>query len=332
MIPILLFCLSLAEGPHPEALLLRRDHGPGTSGGGLSTQSGEVMKPGAVSLDFRIDYTQFEHLSPTDIERRTNKVGGADHQHFDAARSAALETFSLSYGATENLQIGFSFGYYYGNDVREGHLHSNGSYGFHEFGDIKGTTDHWITAKYRVAKGEEGGGSFSVLTGLKLPFGDSDEVGQDGTSNAPLEPSLQPGSGAVDAMVGFAYSRYLSAAMTLDTSVQYTYRSEANDFKIGDQILFGVATAYRFTESVLVFPQPSLFLELNVRHLFRNVEADEKIINSGGTVLFVSPGFRIGFSDRVAFTLAIQIPVYQGLNDEQQEALFKVSTGFTFTF
>jgi hypothetical protein len=330
MLPVLLLCLSLPAGPDPE--YLRRDHGPGTSGGGLSTASGEVMRPGAVSLDFRIDYTQFEHLSPTDIERRTNKVGGADHQHFDAARSAALETFTLSFGATENLQLSFSFGYYYGNDVREGHLHGNGTYGFHEFGDIKGMTDHWITAKYRIARGEEGEGSLAVLTGIKLPFGDSDEVSQTSDGNEPLEASLQPGSGAVDFMLGFAYSRYLTANMTLDTSIQYTYRTETNDFKIGDMIMFGVATAYRFTESVLVFPQPSLFLELNVRHLFRNVEAEEKIVNSGGTVLFLSPGFRVAFSDRVAFSLAIQIPVYQGLNDEQQEALFKVSTGFTFTF
>jgi hypothetical protein len=330
MLSIFLLSLSLAADPDPN--YLRRDHGPGTSGGGLSTQSGEVMRPGAVSLDFRIDYTQFEHLSATDIERRTLKVGGADHQHFDAARNTALETFSLSFGATRDLQIGFSFGYYYGNDIREGHLHGNGTYGFHEFGDIKGMTDHWITAKYRIARGEEGEGSLAVLTGIKLPFGDNDQTAEDGTSNEPLEPSLQPGSGAVDVMLGFAYSRYLTANLTLDTSVQYTYRAEANNFKIGDQILFGVSAAYRFTESVQVFPQPSLFLELNVRHLFRNVEDEEKIINSGGTVLFVSPGFRISFSDRVAFTLAIQIPVYQGLNDEQQEALFKVSTGFTFTF
>jgi hypothetical protein len=329
MLPILILCLAL---PGPDPNYLRRDHGPGTSGGGVATQSGEVMKPGAVSLDFRIDYTQFEQLSENDIRRRTFNVGGASHQHFDAARNTALETFSLSYGATENLQIGFSFGYYYGNDIREGHLHGNGSYGFHDFGDVKGMTDHWITAKYRVARGEEGEGSFSVLAGVKLPFGDNDQAGEDGTSNAPLEASLQPGSGAIDLMIGFAYSRYLTADITLDTSVQYTYRGEANDFKIGDQILFGVAAAYRFTESVLVFPQPSVFLELNVRHLAKNAEHDDKIINSGGTVLFVSPGYRISFSDRVAFTLAIQIPVYQGLNDEQQEALFKVSTGLTFTF
>ena len=141
-----------------------------------------------------------------------------------------------------------------------------------------------------------------------------------------------PNEAAVHADFASRVKHWKRAYILCDTSIQYTYRTETNDFKIGDMIMFGVATAYRFTESVLVFPQPSVFLELNVRHLFRNVEAEEKIINSGGTVLFLSPGFRIGFSDRVAFTLAIQIPVYQGLNDEQQEALFKVSTGFTFTF
>lgn len=329
MLSTLMLCLSLLPGPEPE--YLRRDHGPGTSGGGIMTQSGEVMKPGTVSFEFRIDYTQFERFTVDEIRAATFAVGDPDHAHFDVLRSSTLETFSLTYGATAELQFGFSFGYYLGNELREGHLHGDGSYGFHDFGDIRGMTDHWITGKYRVHKGEEGG-SWAALFGVKLPFGDDDETGRSGTSNVPLEASLQPGSGAVDFMLGAAYSTYLTAEISMDASLQYTLRTEANKFKIGDLVLFGVAASYRFTESVQVFPQPSLFLELNVRHLFRNQEEGQEVINSGGTVLFLSPGFRFGFSERVAFTIAIQVPVVQALNDEQQEALFKVSTGLTFTF
>ena len=107
MLSVLALCLSLATPPDPN--YLRRDHGPGTSGGGIMTQSGEVMKPGAVSLEFRIDHTQFEKFTEDEIRTATFKVGNPDHAHFDVLRSSTLETFSLAFGATENLQFGFSF-------------------------------------------------------------------------------------------------------------------------------------------------------------------------------------------------------------------------------
>jgi hypothetical protein len=89
--------------------------------------------------------------------------------------------------------------------------------------------------------------------------------------------------------------------------------------------------AHRFTENVLTFPQPSLFLEANLRHLSRNREDGDTVLNSGGTVLFLSPGVRYGFSDRASLTIALQVPVVQDLNDEQQETDFKVSTGLVFS-
>jgi hypothetical protein len=305
------------------------DHGPGTTGGGLSTQSGETLRPGSLSLSFRLDYTQFEHLSSSDIQRKTSQVGG-HHRHFDALRWSLLETFELAYGITDDFQMGFSFGYYRGDDLREGHIHEDGSYEFHEHGDVSGMTDQWITGKYRLFKGPDG--HFSVLGGVKLPFGDDDEVGEGGNGNAPLDAALQPGSGAFDAMLGVAYSRWLTERMTLDTSLQYTLRTEDDDFKIGDLITFGTAVAYRLTEKVDTFPQVSVFLEANVRHLFPNEEDGEKVHNSGGTALFLSPGVRVGISKNASISLAVQVPVIQELHDEQQETDFKVVAGVSFGF
>jgi hypothetical protein len=332
MLSPLVVCLLLGVAggdslAHPAPA--RRDHGPGTSGGGIATQSGETLKPGAFALTLRLDYTQFERLSSADIQEKTFKVDD-DHAHFDAVRWSLLETVELSYGAAEGFQVSYSFGYYRANDLREGHLHADGSYGFHEFGDVSGMTDHWLSAKLRLLSGPEG--HFSIFSGIKLPFGDDDEVGEDGTRNEPLEPSLQPGSGAFDAILGVAYSRWLSENVTLDTSLQYTRRTEEDDFKIGDLLLFGAAVAYRFTENVQTFPQVSVFLETNVRFLFRNREGAHEVENSGGTVLFVSPGIRVGLSDRAALTVSPQMPVVQDLNDEQQETLFKVAMALTFAF
>ncbi len=311
---------------------VRRDHGPGTSGGGIATPSGETMKPGAVSVSLRLDYTQFERLTPTEIQAMTFETNSGGEGHVDAVRWTLLETFEVAFGAMEDLQIGFSFGYYRAADTQEGHLDDTGTYDFHEIGDISGMTDQWITAKYRVIRGA--GGSLALLGGVKLPFGDNSETnhGSATGSNEPLDPALQPGSGAFDFLLGAAYSRYLTERVTLDTGLSYTRRTKRADFKMGDLVLFGVAAAYRFTENVATYPQSSAFLEVNVRHLFMNREGAHEEENSGGTALFVSPGFRVAFSERVSFTISPQIPVAQHLNEEQQKTLFKVAMGITVSF
>lgn len=307
--------------------LLLLDHGPGTSGGGLSTTSGETLKIGSVRVAYRIDYTQFERMSNQDIRDAALEVDG-DHAHFDAVRWTMLQTLEISFGATEDLELGASFGSYRANDLREGHVHGDGTLGFHEYGDVTGTTDPWVTAKWRVSRGPSG--HWAVFAGVKLPFGDDTERGEGETD--PLEPSLQPGSGTFDIRLGLACSRWITESLTLDASAAYTYRTEEDDYQIGDLVLVAAALAWRLTEDMQTFPAASLFLEVAVRHLLRNEEDGEEVENSGGTTLFVGPGLRVSFSARVAWDLALQVPVVQDLHDEQQESLFKFSTGLSFLF
>jgi hypothetical protein len=325
MIPLLLTLQMSLLPPEPPL----KDHGPGTSGGGLSTRSAETLPPDAVTASLRFDYTQFDRLSDDVIRARALDVSG-DHAHFDAVRWTLLETLEFAFGAAEDFELGLSFGYYRADDLREAHVHGDGSLGFHEYGDVSGMTDTWIQAKGRLFKGPEG--QFALFGGIKLPLGDDDEVGEDGTRNQPLEPSLQPGSGAFEVLAGAAYSRWLTERLTLDASLSYARRFEDDGFKIGGLVLFGVAAAYRFTEDMQTFPRPGVFLELLVRHLFENEEDGEEVVNSGGTTLFAGPGVRLAFSPRVSADLAVQVPVVQALNDEQQETAFKGSTGITFSF
>ena len=69
-----------AAGPEPEPA--RRDHGPGTSGGGLHTLSAETIKEGDSALGIKFDFARFESLTKTEIESMTRKVSG-DHAHLD---------------------------------------------------------------------------------------------------------------------------------------------------------------------------------------------------------------------------------------------------------
>ena len=51
------------------------NHGPGTSGGGSYTVSGEVLKQGKFDLTLREDFTQFEKIKSAEAESRAEKSG-----------------------------------------------------------------------------------------------------------------------------------------------------------------------------------------------------------------------------------------------------------------
>jgi hypothetical protein len=302
--------------------MVRADHGPGTSGGGASTQSGETLKPGKFSLELRTDYTEFEHLSSAQIDAKAAQAGS-----FDLLDRSFLSTVGLSYGVVENFQVGLTLGYYNAVNPREAEFDSGtGETEIATF-DPDGLTDLWLTGKYRFYRGPLG--SFAVFGGVKFPTGKFEVKNSAGER---VEPSATAGSGSYDGMLGLAYSRFLTSRVTFDASGQYTLRSEADDFRLGDRIDAGVAFAYRFTEDIQRFPQVSAFAEANVRHLFKSEEDGASDPNTGGTVLFITPGVRVGFSKTVSFTVSAPVPVVQDLNGTQLETRYKINGGLTFSF
>lgn len=302
-------------------------HGPGTSAGGAQTQSALTLKEGKSSLSLSWDYTQFKAISETNIESETRKIGGKD-RHFDALRWSLVQTLDLAYGVTDALQLGFSTGWYRANDLEEGHIHANGSYGFHRFGDVSGATDPWLKVKYRCVEADHS--QIALYGGIKFPTGTDDAISREdkssNTKNTPLEASLQPGSGAFDFKLGAAYSRVLRGANRLDVSLDYTLRTENDEFKIGDRIDTGVALTHGVSDRLFVIG------EVDLQYLFRNEEDGESIRNTGGTTVFLSPGVRFQFSERVSGALSPQIPVFQDLYDRQQGTAFRILIGLSASF
>src|SRR3954463_5380727 len=116
------------------------DHGPGTSGGGASTQSGETLKPGKFSVELREDYTEFQDLSPAQIDAKAAKAG-----EIDLLDRSFIESISFSYGVVENFQVGLTIGYYHAVNARSAEFDSGtGDTEVSTF-DPDGLTDLWLT-------------------------------------------------------------------------------------------------------------------------------------------------------------------------------------------
>jgi hypothetical protein len=309
-------CFAIGSAMAPA----RANHGPGTSGGGSATISGETMKQGTFDVSLREDYTQFQQIDRTGAERRALTSG-----EFDALERSFLTTVGVAYGVTNDFQVGGAIGYYYGHNFIDAES-ADGVTAESATANPQGLTDLSLAAKYRLVKGQPG--NISVIGGVIAPTGRHDVRLTNGNL---LEPSSQPGTGAWAYQAGAAYSRFLTSRVTTDASALYTLRTSHNGFEVGDRLDLGVAFAYRITESIKAFPNYSVFAEANAVWLGKDEEGGEENPNSGGWTVYLTPGARVRFNESVALTVAPSLPVLQDLNGEQIESSFKLALMLSFS-
>ena len=84
----------------------------------MLTQSAETLRPHTVSLELREDFTEFEHLSQTQIEAKA-RAGG-----IDLLDCSFLSTASLNYGVADHFQVGLTLSYYASVNAREAEFDS----------------------------------------------------------------------------------------------------------------------------------------------------------------------------------------------------------------
>lgn len=294
------------------------NHGPGTSGGGTSVASGETLRAGAFDLSLRTDLTRFEDVTRAEAQQRANQSGS-----FDGLDRTFVESLSLAYGVTDDFQVSAYSGWYSGDNF----ISAESGGATVATADPRGMTDLWLQGKLRLMHGPAG--HLSAIAGLKLPTGKDDVRLSNGD---PLEPSSQPGSGAVDGQLGLAYSRYLTARTTMDASGIYTCRGEQDDFRVGDRVDLGVALAYRCTEDIKSFPNWSVSGEAVGVWLGEDQDHGANNLNSGGTTVYLAPGVRVRTSSNVSLSLAPAVPVYQDLNGDQPETRGKLTFTMSFSF
>jgi hypothetical protein len=306
------------RGPAPRAPL--KNHGPGTTGGGSATYSGETLRRGRWSLELSSDWTEFEDTSVAEAEAAAASAG-----EFDALGSAWVTQLALAYGLSDDVELGLRFGYYSGRDFID--AEDDGMGGVESStADPEGLTDAWLTAKWRVLRGA--GGHLALVGGVKLPTGTDDEELSNGEE---LEPSSQPGSGALDYQAGLAYSRFLTPYLTLDASGLYTLRGEHDEFEVGDRADLGLALSYRLTEDVRAPHNWSVFGELNGIWLDEDEEDGVANESSGGETLYLALGVRDRVSEHLAFSLTPAVPILQDVNGEQVEADWRLGLALTWT-
>ena len=219
-----------------------------------------------------------------------------------------------------------------------------------------------LLSQYRFFNNKATRTEAALLVGVKAPTGKTSAYDSAGER---FEAEFQPGSGSWDGLFGLALTQS-SGGWSFDTNVLYQLVTKgALDTDLGDRFLYNAAVSYRLTGGAAApvgrmnlgaLPEPmyhggpkgsgqhkheepaaparpsvDLVLELNGEWHGHQVEAAVKDANSGGNVIYLSPGLRIAIGNWSGFA-SVSIPVVNHPCGVQAEPDWRVLTGVAVSF
>ncbi|MCI0698364.1 transporter [candidate division KSB1 bacterium] len=159
------------------------------------------------------------------------------------------------------------------------------------------------------------------VAGGRVPLGNAEQKNAAGEL---LDQHLQTGSGAWAGIFGVQLL-HASGSVPLFLNASYQANS-ANDQK------FAYGNVFRFNAAAqkALFNPVEVIAEINGRTADYDDDAGETDPNSGGTVVYFSPGLRLRLGGALSLRGQVQIPVVEDLHDEQNEKV-NVRTGLVWT-
>ena len=341
--------------------------GTGTSstGGPIVTIPGTTLQKGASAL-----YLIFEHFSFDELSDAVLEAAAAREEHAHSLATLESPALGYSYGLTDRLMVSLQLPYVVRTGIREAsHHHHDEAAAEHEGGetphetpaaenetvdrgDTEGVGDLTLFGQYRFY-GQDTGLQASLLTGIRTPTGETGERDDQGEL---FEAEFQPGSGSWDPMLGLALSQ-AQGRWSVDGNVLYTIATEGTQHTdLGDRFHYNGAVTYRLLGGAAeTSPKAAMnhshhrhshhhdhalsrkglvidaVLELNGEWQAKQNENGETDPNSGGNVVFLSPGVRLALNNWSGFA-TVGIPIVNDLNGLQSEPTYRLFGGVLVGF
>ncbi len=199
------------------------------------------------------------------------------------------------------------------------------SFGSIDFDKTQGLGDIVILPKFSFTD------KITFGIGAKIPTGDSDRS-DDGIT---LVADLQPGSGALDGILYFAYANYLNTRPSLGYFGNVIFRATGeNDsyfgsstYQFGNELQLIAGVSDRLIISKLQI-DPSL--KLRYREAGKDFFDEAEFPNSGGSFLFLNPGVSTVLSQALSWQINTSIPIYTFVDGTQLSPTIQVNTGLLF--
>jgi len=308
--------------------------------GPITTFSASTIPEGKFTLGARAEVTGFEELSPAALDGAAMSNGTAH-----SLRQQQVYSLGAAYGITDDFTLGVSLPYVLRDGVKAVHFDDQmGMSMQHDIGASNGLGDLTVFGQYRLVRKLYEGIDFSLVAGLKVPTGVTDN----GNNGSVIETEHQPGSGSWDPLAGVALSKRFER-LSLHLTGLYslaTRGSQATD--LGDRAQLTLAAAYRFGGKANLgdcdevyeyfYPQSrqhwlgDLVLEVNGNWQDKEIVAGVRDDSSGGTVLYLSPGGRVTYDGKYSGSLSVGVPVYQQLNGIQSKIDYRIIASLAVAF
>ncbi|KAB2642370.1 MAG: TonB-dependent receptor [Verrucomicrobia bacterium] len=163
-----------------------------------------------------------------------------------------------------------------------------------------------------------------VKFGLSLPTGAFTDTFRSG---APLDRGLQAGVGTTGVIAGVYYHDLLTKDWgyfgEATTQAALNYRS---DYQPGSAEKLSIGL--RFTGIERITPQ----LQVNAKISARDLGGQSDHFNSGGTLVYLSPGVTVDLTKTLSSYAFVQLPLYQNVNGYQLAPTWILSVGIHSAF
>jgi Putative MetA-pathway of phenol degradation len=345
---------------HPSGSSSTNDAGP------IATISATTLEKGETVAGIVFETVKFNAFSDAQLGSFAGQ-----HLHVHSLDAILVPSLVFAYGLTSDLTISARLPYISRQNIREGHhehghcdtppcpAHND----VVARGDADGIGDLTLLGQYRFYRDRGSQIEGALLLGLKVPTGRTDVRD---TGGVRFETEFQPGSGSWDPLLGLAFTKRFGA-WSFDANVLYVLATEgAQETDLGDRFQYNAAVSYRILGGLSApsgrmhagaLPEPmyhggpkgrphkhhheeapapqgpalDLVLELNGEWHDRQEVAGVRDPNSGGSVVFLSPGLRLSY-ERWSGFVSVGVPVVNDLNGLQAEPDWRLLTGVAVSF
>lgn len=144
---------------------------------------------------------------------------------------------------------------------------------------------------------------------MKLPTGNNNLQ----QSGARVDEHLQPGTGSYDWQFGSALTRLRANTSWHVSAYVRTHGTNSYAYHYGGDFLYNLGWQQRMS------PILAATVQINGRYADRDVQAGTSVANTGGSVVYFTPGIRLRVTPKASFVTNVQIPVYENLFGIQSE-------------
>ncbi len=166
-------------------------------------------------------------------------------------------------------------------------------------------------------KSENNGDKYSALLelGITVPTGKSDKIfiinTKEGVNKGKKPYGMQSGNGSFDYSLKLNLSKQINKSR-FSFSTLYTFNTKGdNELKSGNEFHYNIAYVNK------LFSKLAIQTEINGKNSEKHIIAGEKSENSGGSIIYITPGVIVNTSKKIIIAGGIQIPLYKNLYGEQ---------------